>query len=83
MGGFAGVSVALTLIALLVAILWCFLPFAVFGTKPLISRAIKEAQEANTLLKQLVDQQRVLIEQQKVLLASGRRAPDPHVVGSS
>ena len=70
MGSLFGASMILTLVFLLVGLLWILLPFAVFGTKPLIEKAIKEAQAANAQLKQLVDQQRVLVEQQKVLIGA-------------
>lgn len=62
------------LVALFAGVLWFFLPFAVFGTQPLIKQTIAEAKEANAHLKALVEQQRVLIEQQKVMLASSPRA---------
>lgn len=64
MEGLAGLGVIFFLVGLLLAVLWFFLPFAVFGTKPLIEKAIKEAQTANAQLKVLVEQQRQLIAQQ-------------------
>ncbi len=70
MGNLFGASLVLTLVFLFVGVLWILLPFAVFGTKPLIEKAIKEAQAANAQLKQLVDQQRVLVEQQKLLIGT-------------
>jgi len=74
MGSIFGASLVLTLVCLFVGVLWIFLPFAVFGMKPLVEKAIKEAQTANAQLKQLVDQQRVLVEQQKLLIgALGRK----------
>ena len=70
MGNLFGASLVLTLVFLFVGVLWILLPFAVFGTKPLIEKAMKEAQAANAQLKQLVDQQRVLVEQQKLLIGA-------------
>lgn len=72
MGAMAGLSLVFWLIGLFVLVLWILLPFAVFGVKPLITNAIAEAKSANVLLKQIVDQQRVLIEQQKLASATGK-----------
>ena len=61
------VSLVLWLLGLALAVLWICLPFAVFGLKALVVQAIGEAEKANTLLRQLCEQNRVLMEQQRVL----------------
>jgi hypothetical protein len=57
MNELAGVTMVLTLLALLLGALWFFLPFAVFGTKPKIDAAIAEARRANTQLEAMVAEQ--------------------------
>ena len=49
-----GVSALLIAIFLFVlAICWIVLPFAIIGTKPLLQRLIREAEETNKLLRSL------------------------------
>jgi ABC-type sulfate transport system permease component len=43
-----------TIIGIIVLILWVFLPFAVFGTKPKIDELIVEAKETNRLLGEII-----------------------------
>jgi hypothetical protein len=75
MSEFAGVMVIFWIVALVAAVLWILLPFAVFGIKPRLDQILFEARETNALLKALGDQQRVLIDQQKLIIASGNHAP--------
>jgi hypothetical protein len=42
-----------TVTLVVLAILWCALPFAVFGTKPLLQELIDVTKEQNELLAQL------------------------------
>lgn len=48
----AGVLLALVLAVLVLLALWCLLPFAVFGTKPLLRKLLSEAQHQSFLLGQ-------------------------------
>ncbi len=76
MNELAGVTMVLTLLAVLVGALWFFMPFAVFGTKPKIDAAIKEARLANEKLLAIVDEQaatRAAIEQLNATLLRGLR----------
>ena len=41
---------------LYLAIVWVFLPFAIFGTKPLLRKLIAETQRTNELLAKLAGQ---------------------------
>ena len=54
MNGLAGLgvflSVALFLLAVVVAILWICMPFAIFGTKPLLRELIAEQRKTNQYL---------------------------------
>jgi hypothetical protein len=53
MGGEAvggGLMVVLVLFAILVLILWVLLPFAVFGTKPLLREVLAELKTLNAAL---------------------------------
>jgi len=62
-------SLVFWLLGLALAVLWICLPFAVFGLKALLRQAIGEAEKANALLRQICEQNRVLMEQQTVLAA--------------
>lgn len=72
MAGFVWLTVIYTLGMIALAVLWFFLPFAVFGTKALIKEATAEARKANELLQKIVDQNHVLVEQQKLLIARSK-----------
>jgi len=53
MEAFAGIYIFFLLIALLVGILWIFMPFAVFGTKPIlreISQRLANIEKQNAEL---------------------------------
>jgi len=52
---YAGIGFFTVLFLVILAILWFFLPFAIFGTKALIEQQIKESKETNKLLQQLID----------------------------
>lgn len=47
---FVGSSLVFGLVLLVIAILWIALPFAVFGTKPLLRELIDELKKNNQLL---------------------------------
>jgi hypothetical protein len=47
-----GVSLALVLLGLLIAVLWVLLPFAVFGVKDLMRQLLAEQRKTNALLEQ-------------------------------
>lgn len=55
MGAYTGLSFIVVIFLFVLAILWFFLPFAIFGTKDLIEQQIKESKETNKLLKQMLD----------------------------
>jgi hypothetical protein len=82
MNEFAGVMVIVWIVVLVAAVLWILLPFAVFGIKPRLDQILFEARETNALLKALGDQQRVSIDQQKVLLASRSTPTVPRLPSS-
>lgn len=73
--------VVIVLVVLFAAILWILLPFAVFGIKPKLDAMLTEARQMNALLKSLYDQQRVLVEQQKLMLP--RTLPAVPKIGGS
>lgn len=80
MEGLAGVTMVLTLLALLLGALWFFLPFAVFGIKPKIDAAITEARHANAQLKALLEEQaatRKAFEEMNATLLRGLRPAPP------
>lgn len=50
------IYIVLTLVALLIAVLWILMPFAVFGIKDLARELIAEKRKTNKLLEQLIAQ---------------------------
>lgn len=46
----ATLLLVLILVGAVIAVLWLLLPFAVFGIKPLVERAIREQTETRRLL---------------------------------
>jgi uncharacterized membrane protein len=75
--GFAGMIMFMTVIGFLLAVLWFFLPFAVFGTKPKIDAAIAEARRANEQLQAIAQEQaatRQAIEELNATLLRGLRS---------
>lgn len=50
-----GIGLVVVIFLVVLALLWFFLPFAIFGTKDLIEQQIKETKETNRLLKQILD----------------------------
>lgn len=49
-GSFGLIGVFMFLFVLFLGILWCVLPFAVFGTKPRLDELIREQKKTNKLL---------------------------------
>ena len=47
-----GVGVALVLLVFVVMLLWICMPFAIFGTKPLLRELLAEQQRTNRLLEE-------------------------------
>ena len=56
------------------AVLWFLLPFAVFGSKSRLDKIVNELRELNRTMKGASEQNRVLIEQQKLLRLHVSRA---------
>lgn len=54
MAALSGFSLVLALLALVIAVLWIFLPFSVFGIKDLAKSLISEQKRTNELLSELV-----------------------------
>ena len=50
MEGMVGVMMVMWLVAALIAVLWICMPFAIFGTKPLLRTLIAEQKKTNELL---------------------------------
>ena len=55
----SSVTIILTFLAIAVAVLWIFLPFAVFGMKDLARSIIADQKRTNHLLSQLAAQNKV------------------------
>lgn len=51
----ASVMGLLVILGLVVAVLWIFMPFAVFGIKDLAKQLIQQQRETNQLLQKIVD----------------------------
>lgn len=50
MSATSGISVALIVLGIIVAILWIFMPFAIFGIKAKLDDAIRELKSIRELL---------------------------------
>lgn len=66
------VLLAILAVIVFVGILWVALPFSVFGIKPLLRSIRDELRTMNANATEAMAQQRVLIEQQNLLLAEAR-----------
>jgi hypothetical protein len=53
-GGFAELMVLAYLFAIVLLVLWCVLPFAVFGIKGRLDKLLEEQRRTNELLAQLL-----------------------------
>ncbi|KWT83872.1 MULTISPECIES: hypothetical protein [unclassified Variovorax] len=54
-GAAGGLMIVWVLIALLIAVLWILMPFAIFGSKPLLRTLIEEQKRTNRLLEELAE----------------------------
>lgn len=50
--GLAGLYVVLAIFGLIMTVVWIVLPFAIFGTKPLLRQILAEQRRTNELLAQ-------------------------------
>ena len=50
-----GLMIVWVLIALLIAVLWILMPFAIFGSKPLLRTLIAEQKKTNQLLAEAAE----------------------------
>lgn len=60
MNSFAGMTAIFVIVGLIVAVLWVFLPFAVFGIKDLARDLISQSKRTNELLEKLLAQREKL-----------------------
>jgi len=65
-----GVGAALWILALFIAILWILMPFAIFGTKPLLKTLITEQKKTNKLLEAAAERDKLPTD---VVLVSTRK----------
>lgn len=49
----SGVTLLIVLFLLCVAVLWFILPFALFGTKPILRSILRETEKTNALLERI------------------------------
>lgn len=68
-----GVMVFVWLMAFVIAVLWVLMPFAIFGTKPLLRQLLAEQKRTNRLLE---ENARRADRPTDVILVSSRKA-DP------
>ncbi len=60
MAAMGGLYLVALLFGVVIGILWIILPFAVFGTKPLLRELISEIRETNALLANMTDRDKAL-----------------------
>lgn len=76
-----GIGLVGMLLLVFIGFLWILMPFAVFGTKDLISKQVKEQERTNALLGQLLDTVRLIYkEQQKSNEDPGNSSSEPSVL---
>jgi hypothetical protein len=63
-----GLFLIVAILGTLLVLLWIALPFAVFGSKPLLRSLLREQQRTNELLTALGKQQADEIERQRAAL---------------
>jgi predicted PurR-regulated permease PerM len=51
----AGMMVLLFFFGVVLAVCWLVLPFALIGTKPLLRQMLKQQEDTNALLRQLLE----------------------------
>ncbi|HWT18580.1 MAG TPA: hypothetical protein VN280_06660 [Variovorax sp.] len=71
MNSMLGAGVVMWLIAIFIAILWILMPFAIFGTKPLLRQLLAEQKRTNKLLAEAAD--RAIGPTEVVLVGSRKR----------
>ena len=67
------------LLVVIVAVLWIFLPFAIFGTKDRLDQLIVETSKTNKLLEEILDEvsRSVLNLEVEQIINAPRRSFDP------
>ena len=54
-----GVMVFVWVLAFIIAVLWVLMPFAIFGTKPILRELLAEQKRTNALLQEAAERARV------------------------
>jgi hypothetical protein len=67
------IGIALWVLGFIIAVLWVLMPFAIFGTKPLVRELIAEQRRTNRLLEEAA--QRAKLNNEAVLVTA--RKVDP------
>ena len=67
------IGIALWVLGFIIAVLWVLMPFAIFGTKPLMRELIAEQRRTNRLLEEAA--QRAKLNNEAVLVTA--RKVDP------
>jgi hypothetical protein len=67
------IGIALWVLGFIIAVLWVLMPFAIFGTKPLMRELIAEQRRTNRLLEEAA--QRAKMNNEAVLVTA--RKVDP------
>lgn len=55
-----GLTYILVIFLLVLSLVWCFLPFAIFGTKPRLDRVIEEQEKTNLWIQELTVEVKLL-----------------------
>jgi len=67
MDGLVGAGVVMWLFLIVLAILWICMPFAIFGTKPLLHELLAEQKKTNKLLQDQADRAKAIREPAQAL----------------
>lgn len=71
----SGLILALIFFVLVISIVWCFLPFAIFGTKPRLEKIIEENERTNVWMQELTVEIKLLRQE----LANSKRPESRHI----
>ncbi|WP_218510628.1 hypothetical protein [Variovorax sp. dw_308] len=62
-----GLTIVFALIAFFIGVLWILMPFAIFGTKPMLRELINEQKKTNKLLQEQADRAKAIREAAQAL----------------
>jgi hypothetical protein len=72
---FGGLIYILVIFLLVLSFVWCFLPFAIFGTKPRLDKLVEESEKTNMWIQELTVEIKLLRQE----LAKDKQPVSRHI----